>query len=242
MEGDVESLIAVGWASFALREIVCRYLFKRLEFRSGIHGYPSIQDYLGTLNGLGDKRRFVRSFVISPGMFRGNPRITKLSLCTIRALMDHFPRLVELDLKCFTWRRCGIAHDCAVDAVPRPLDKLRLAHVRAPRTIDPLEIVQCFSSLKRLTLYDTLPIAKVEPLQSPLISALSLQSMSVQIIMDCRVRYPRHVPIFPSYRGTQPPWYKALFNCKTLLCLQLSWTLTHFCIGEPVQRFPDSVY
>lgn len=231
---DRKSLLALSYTSYTVRELTCRYLFQRLKFQSGIRTSESLQEYISGLDALGERRRIVKSFVVASGPHLSNPRVTKISLCTIRALMDHFPRLEELDLECFTWQQCTHAHDCLAGMVPRPFARLTLAHVRIRGNVDPLEIIRCISSLKRLIFYDALPTAVVNPLYVTSLASLSLKFASLQILMDCRTyrQSSYHIPAFPSYYDTHPLWYTTLFNCQSIVRLQLTWTLSHSLRGE----------
>ena len=227
LEDDVPSLIAAGFSSYALRQIISRYLFRHLVFRARVR--RSLQDYIAMLDDLGDNRRFVKTFTLTSGLYWGNPRLTQVSICDARALMDHFPRLEVLDLECFTWRKCNRAHECLAGMIPRPLTKLTLAHMRIRGNADPLEVTRCISSLKSLTLFDTLPTDVVHPVHPTALKKLSLQSASIQILMDCRTQRSSflHFPSFPPYYDTHSLCHTTFLNCKTLKRLQLTWTLSH---------------
>lgn len=232
MEREGRCLRSLSSVSKEVRLACLPHLFRRLQYVSANRSTPCLEKYCKNLNSKDIKPylRFVKIFSIMP-LEEGSPRITRVSLCSLCAILKKLPNVETLDLVCFTWKGCRRAHDCLRGMSPLRLHRLEIVHVRVIGPDDPLNMLRIASSVDHFALLDVVPTTHTLNLNTTSLASVPRKSVSVQLLMDSRKLVlpdgvERKAPLYNNHPALSRALRLGLTS--TLVDLRVAWGLSHY--------------
>lgn len=233
MRREGYSLRALSCVSKDVRLACLPHLFRRLHYHAAKRSTPLLEKYCKELKAIRPYLHFVKVFSIMPH-YEGDPSITRVSLCTLCAIIKQLPNLEALDLVCFTWKGCRRPHDCLGDMPPLALRKLAIIHTRVVGRVDPLHILRLTSSVKHLVVLDVVPTEHISTLDTTSLATIPRKSLHVQLLMDHRQfhttdRTKYQLPYYNNHVALRQALRSEL--SRTLVNLRVVWSLSHSLRG-----------